>query len=209
MGSCYVAQSVTGVNPRVSITGLDAGTITLSGPAGSQQLTPAASQPGAYESILPKGLIPAAGGSFVFNGDGGKDVRAFSTTISYSNPIVWTNMGLNPSVDRASGVTVTWSGGAPMSYMLISGTSTSATIGSFGSVSAGFICYAPVSADTFTVPPFVLLGMPAGKGSLTVENVTTPGPIYGDWTRFRLRLRRRVLFDPPTVPVGGCALAGR
>jgi hypothetical protein len=41
---------------------------------------------------------------------------------------------------------------------------------------AGFVCYAPVSAGQFTIPSFVLLGLPIGMGTLTVENSTTPVP---------------------------------
>jgi hypothetical protein len=41
-------------------------------------------------------------------------------------------------------------------------------------VSVSFVCNAPVSAGQFTVPPSVLLALPSGTGSLSVENSTNP-----------------------------------
>jgi len=177
LGNCSVAQAIIGVGTGVSITGLDAGAITVTGPSGSPvPLTAAVSQKGAYESVLPSGFIPAAGGTFTFNGAGGNDIGPFTAMVDYSNPLNWTNQGSIPSVMRSQGVTVTWTGGDTKGYVQISGTSTSPqnANGANGSVSAGFVCLAPVSAGQFTVPPYILLGMPAGTGSLTVENTTTP-----------------------------------
>jgi len=60
-------------------------------------------------------------------------------------------------------------GGAPGSYVIISGTSAS------GSVSGGYTCYAPQSAGTFTVPSYILASLPAGSGTTTVQNSTNLG----------------------------------
>jgi hypothetical protein len=54
----------------------------------------------------------------------------------------------------------------------ISGASTATINGQTTTVS--FTCNAPVSALTFTVPPAVLLALPAGIGSLSVGNSTNP-----------------------------------
>jgi len=150
----------------------------VTGPSGTQPVNPIASLPGAYDTQLPTGFIPAAGGSFVFTGTGGKDVGAFTATVKYSNPLTWTNMNAITSVNRSQGATVTWSGGAPNSYVLISGSSSSPATanGANGIVSAGFFCYAAVGAGQFTIPSYVLLGLPAGMGSLNVENATTQTP---------------------------------
>lgn len=169
IGSCSANQTVTGGSTGTNSTGLDAGTISVTGSAGTQSLTEF--QTGSYGAQLPSGFIPSGGGTFTFNGAGGKDVGAFTATVNYTNPLTWTNMNSITSVNRAQGVNVTWSGGATNSYVLISGSSTSA-----GGVSASFVCYAPVSAEQFTVPSYVLLGLPAGTGSLAVENATTSVP---------------------------------
>jgi hypothetical protein len=75
-------------------------------------------------------------------------------------------------------VTVTWSGGDPDSYVSISGSSSSSATanGANDGAAAVFLCYAPVGAGQFTVPSYVLLGMPAGMGTLNVINATTPAP---------------------------------
>ena len=88
-------------------------------------------------------------------------------------------------MNRSQGVTLTWTGGAPNSYVLISGGSSSPQTASQPVLGAGFFCYAPVSAGQFTVPSPILLQMPIGAGSLALENSTTPVPfsasglIYG------------------------------
>jgi uncharacterized protein (TIGR03437 family) len=189
IGSCYAAQSIIGGSGGLpagnTSIGLDAGTISVAGPSGTQPVPAIASTPGAYDAILPTSFVPSTGGSFVFTGTGGKDVGAFTATINYSNPIVWTNMNAITSVNRSQGVTLTWTGGAPNSYVLISGGSSSPQTTSQPVLGAGFFCYAPVSAGQFTVPSPILLQMPIGAGSLVLENSTTPVPfsasglIYG------------------------------
>ncbi len=174
IGSCIVSQVVsTSTGPVFTYTGLDAGTITVTGPSGTtQQLATTAGFPGVY-SLQPSGaFIPATGGTFTFKGTGGKDVGPFTASLSYANPLSWTNMNAITTINRAQGVTVNWTGGAANTYVYISGSSTA------NSVTASFTCYAPVSAGQFTVPSYVLLALPAssgiGGGSLLVENVTAP-----------------------------------
>ena len=179
LGNCRVAQSITGLNTGVTTTGLDAGNITVMGPAGgSEAVAAVASQPGTYDTILPAGFIPAAGGTFTFTGTGGKDVGPFTATVSYSNPMTWTNQSSLASINRSQPATVTWTGGDTQGYVLITGTSTSPqnANGANGPVSAGFNCLAPVAPGQFTVPPYIMLGLPAGTGALSVENATTPVP---------------------------------
>lgn len=174
LGSCFVTQSnsLTAVNPY-AFTGLDAGSISVQGPNGTQTLT--------KESILslfiysadplPSGFIPSSGGTFTFNnGSGGPDVGSFSTGVAMPPPLVWTNASSDGTVNRSSGVTVNWTGGGGTGYVDIAGSSVSTS----AVFSATFVCLAPVSAGTFTVPPPVLLALPAGTGALMVSNYTTP-----------------------------------
>jgi uncharacterized protein (TIGR03437 family) len=167
VGSCNINSTVVG-GTAPTITGLDAGTITVTGPTGTQTLGTIPQAPGLYEAQLPAGFIPASGGSYTFKGSGGAQVGAFSASVAYTNPLTWTNSSADASVSRANGVNLTWSGGASGSIVYIGGTSSSST------VSASFTCYAPVSAGAFTVPSYVLLALPAGTGTLGITNETNP-----------------------------------
>jgi uncharacterized protein (TIGR03437 family) len=139
IGSCYEAQSVIGAATDVVNTGLDAGTITVTGPSGAQPVPAIAGYPGDYDTeLLPTGFVPATGGTFVFTGTGGKDVGPFTATLNYSNPLTWTNMNAITSVTRAQGVTVTWTGGDPNGYISIIGSSSSPATASTPIIGAGF-----------------------------------------------------------------------
>ena len=174
IGSCIVTaattSSSTGTIP--TITGLDAGTVTVTGPAGTETLNTISGYLGIYEATLPSGFIPPAGGSYTFNGTGGQTVGAFNTSVNFTNPLTWTNSASLGTVTRSQGATVTWSAGASGTYVEISGDSTATIAGQ--TVSVSFVCNAPVSAGQFTVPPSVLLALPSGTGSLSVENSTNP-----------------------------------
>ena len=61
---------------------------------------------------------------------------------------------------------VAWTGGNPGTYVYITGVSTSTPLG----VQAGFTCLAAVDAQQFTVPAYVLLGLPASVGGKGLQN---------------------------------------
>ncbi len=173
LGSCAVTTTALtgGFTTIPTIVGLDAGTITITGPTGTvsvpNQVIPTISPSGIYTAQLANTFLPGTGGTFTFTATGGKDIGAFTASIAYPNPIAWTN-GSITSVTRASGQNITWTGGASGSYVFISGSSSNT------SASASFTCYAPASAGQFTVPSYVLLALPAGpNGSLSVENAVT------------------------------------
>jgi uncharacterized protein (TIGR03437 family) len=168
VGSCTLTTSALGGTVTSTSTGLNAGTITVTGPSGTQTLSAIPTVAGDYIAQLPSGFIPASGGSYTFAGTGGSQVGSFSVSVAYTSPLVWTNSSSISSVTRVGGQPITWTGGASGSYVYIGGSSSSS------SASASFVCYAPVSAGSFTVPPYVLLALPAGSGTLSVENITTP-----------------------------------
>ncbi|MGB6942947.1 MAG: hypothetical protein WBE37_11155 [Bryobacteraceae bacterium] len=176
IGSCVVYQvsvSSTTTTTPFTETGLDAGNITVTGPAGSTPLTTLPEVAGFYDASLTSSFIPSTGGAFTFNATGGtsssNNVGPFSVTVNLSTPIFsWTNMLTTTSVTRSSGVTVNWQGGAPGTYVEISGYSDGNTAG------AGFYCLAQQSALQFTVPSWVTLSLPAGSGELDVINVSNP-----------------------------------
>jgi hypothetical protein len=172
LGSCSVTEVVTSTGSTGTSTGLDAGTINLTGPAGTYGLTKFIT--GSYEAELPASAITSSGGAFTFNnGSGGADVGGFNTTINLPNPLLsWTNQSAGATVNRAQGVQITWSGGASGSYVLISGSSTNETTGANGS----FTCITNQSAGSFTVPGYITSSLPAGTGTLDVEDAASFGP---------------------------------
>jgi hypothetical protein len=93
-------------------------------------------------------------------------VGSFSTTLTFPNQLVWTNTAADATVNRTAGVTATWTGGAANSIVVISGSSSSAT----GGLTGNYTCTAAVSAGQFTVPAAVLLALPPGTGSMSVQN---------------------------------------
>ena len=170
LGSCSLSQT-EGTSTSTN-TGLDAGTITVTGPSGSATLAaiPGGLAPGVSVAELPSGFIPTSGGAFTFKGSGGANVGSFSAPLTFPNPLLsWTNQLSDATVSRASGFDVTWTGGAPGSFVEITGTSEDPASG----VSGSFSCLAPVSAGTFHVPNFVTLSLPGGTGSIDVANFTS------------------------------------
>ncbi len=166
-GSCVVSTRVSGqaaTPPNATVQYLDAGKITVTGPgiAGSRQI--AKSSPGAgillYSAILDNTATTLAAGTYDFTGAGGPDVGSF--TASYTMPPVftWTNPSSLATIVRASGATVTWTGGDPAGYVTIAGQSTLNGSTAATTVSVSFTCTARVSDGSFTVPPVVLLALP-------------------------------------------------
>ncbi len=154
------------------MTGLNAGTITVTPPSGSPLTLGTFPQvPGTYTGTLATG-IPSTGGTFAISGSGAtgaNSVGPFTTTITFSNPLLsWTNQPANANVRRIDGQTYNWTGGGTGTFVIMSGSSTSATSG----ISASYTCIAPVEAGTFTVPSYITNSLPAGSGSSTIENST-------------------------------------
>jgi hypothetical protein len=88
--------------------------------------------------------------------------------------LTWTNQDSITAVARSQGVTVTWSGAAPSSFVVITGSPSTTN----PSVSVSFFCTERGEAGTFTVPPEVLSLLPAttatAGGNLSLFN----SPIY-------------------------------
>ncbi|MDQ2900557.1 MAG: hypothetical protein M3Y07_12280 [Acidobacteriota bacterium] len=178
-GACSVFTFTGNAGSLVTVTGdfksvgLDAGAaLTVTGPNGAKQIAKEANLPGFYGvnfNAGPLGVPTTAPpyltkGSYQFTGPGGVDVGAFTATLNLSDPLVWTNEdGIN-TVARAQGLNVTWTGGDPNAYVSIGGFAFSGTTNPVG---AEFSCVEKVSAGQFTVPPVILLALPAS---------TTVGP---------------------------------
>ncbi len=165
-GGCLVTYPIPGAIP--GITGLDPGSISLTGPNGlSVTLGPQLGIKGAFFSMLPDGAIPATGGTFTFTGSGGADVGSFTSVITFTNPILtWTNKDAGANVDRSQGFTYTWTGGNPGTYVYLTGTSSTTN----PVLTVGFTCLAPVEAGKFTVPSYILSALPAGTGGIAMQH---------------------------------------
>ena len=189
IGACtvylYNGQTPPSTTDVTSQKGLDAGTaITVNGPNGTKQLTPLALLgPGFYVAQLGGGpasdpksgpLYLSQGSYAISNGAGGKDVGAFNFALSVGMPFTWTNQATTTTVNRASGVTLNWTGGDPNGTVDITGSSYAAAADLTSSVGASFNCQAPASAGTFTVPPAVLLALPP---SATVAGIAIGGDL--------------------------------
>lgn len=149
------------------LTGMDPGTISLTGPAGlSVTLGPQLGIKGAFYSMLPDDAIPQSGGTFTFKGSGGADVGSFTSTLTLANPLLtWTNQGAAATIDRTQELKVTWTGGNPGTYVLISGVSTSTS-----HVTQSYKCLANAGDGQFTVPSYILSALPAGNGGTLLQN---------------------------------------
>jgi uncharacterized protein (TIGR03437 family) len=185
-GSCTILpfRGASATNPDPAPDALDAGNLTLTGPDSvARPFT--SSEKGSYSiSSLPFTTNPS--GNFTVTGQGGANVGAFTSTLTLPQAFVWTNVDAITQVTRANGVTVNWTGGAGL--VTIIGMSMIDTPQQAG---ATFLCIEQASKGTFTVPPAVLLALPASVtsdgfplGSLTVMNQPavvpfTPNPPTG------------------------------
>jgi hypothetical protein len=157
-GTCIVYNNLKGGGNLPSDTNfaaLDAGSsFTVKGPNGS---VPLQGDPGG--ATLSAGGTFLVPGAYTITGTGGKDVGPFTATITFSAPPALISPVNNTTVARSNGLTVTWSGGDPSGNVRI--VVTSATDNTYTNADQA-VCIAPASAGTFTIPPYVLLALPAG-----------------------------------------------
>ncbi len=173
IGSCIVSELGSATSATTTFP-LNPGTITVNDPNGvpAVTLTSEGSQfPGSYSATLPSEFLTAAGGNFQFTATAGtppQAVGAFNANVTFPSPLLnWTNQTADATVVRSQGVTATWSGGAPNTFVFIAGNSGS------GATTGSFACFAPVAAGTFTVPAYVLATLPASTGgALEIANET-------------------------------------
>jgi hypothetical protein len=149
-------------------TYLDIGpSVTLTPPSGTPFPIPAAAA-GVFVGQSSAGI---AGGNWGFTTSGGANVGPLNFNFPVPQPVVWTNQTsvLTTPIDRTKGLTITWSGGDQFGFVDIQGFAANAT----GSHLVGYDCSAAVSAGSFTIPPSVLLRMPAGTSPFTTIQVST------------------------------------
>ena len=194
------------IQPRV----LDAGNvINLTGPNGAKQI--AKGQDGFYSATLatstgvgggglpglpgglPGGIPGLPGGSSASyltagsyatnNGTGGADVGGFTSNLTVPGNFSWTNEAATTGVNRASDLTVTWTGAGANDYVFISGNSFDQT----ARVGAAFICLERGSASRMVVPSAILLGMPASSIVQGTQTGFLGVGVTGEPSRFTAR----------------------
>jgi hypothetical protein len=191
-GTCQVFQSSysnssksTGTaSPVVTLTSLDAGTITVTGPASSslanQPLTNIdngyllATTEGSNFTLPGQVNFTLPGGTYALSGAGGKDVGPFNASLTIPSPLTLSNP-LPTTVNRSSPLILNWTGGNASDQVEILGESSITTgQGNNAITTVGeFICITTAGQKTFTVPSSVLTQLPA-----TLPNVTGDLEIY-------------------------------
>ena len=174
VGTCIVLNTFKGPSLPFTLLGApDAGSsLTVNGSNGNRTLV---KQPGPgptdYFSVLGPGNYLTSG-TFTISGTGGGGIGSFTASINLTALPVWTNQSSLSAVNRANGLTITWTGGAPNTYVQLIGLSATDKNFTFG---AGFVCSAAATAGTLTVPPSVLQALPAGpNGALFFSLDATP-----------------------------------
>lgn len=196
VGSCTVIQvTVTSTGTAVTaggtVTYLDAGAVTLSGPSGSNlNQTPFTDSNGSYSLTIgesgagltggPNGTL--VGGTYTVKGAGGTGVEGFNTSITLGTPLT-INGGLPATVTRSQGLPLTWTGGNSTDVVSIVGYSgtTSGTGANAITSASEFICLTTAGTGGFTVSSQVLDQLPAtpasasaGAGYLSVSSGPQP-----------------------------------
>lgn len=190
------SQMGTGIVPTpVTVTALDAGTITLNGPAASGLSNVALKETSNvyYLSIGEEGVsLPGltnlgsiVAGTYMLNGSGGKDVGPFNASLTLGSPLSITG-GLPTTVTRSAGLTLNWTGGNASDIVeVVGGSSSSTTSGTSTTVTVSeFFCTTTAGQGGITVSPSVLSQLPAvtstsltsgSYGFLEVASFVNPG----------------------------------
>lgn len=194
VGSCTVYDVPSGngivVLDPFSIPGVNAGSqVTVTGPNGTRTLPQA--KTGTYLAQLSAfGATPfLTPGTYTFNNSGGgPDIGPITASVTYHQPLTWTNEASTKSLSVSHLLTVTWSGGAAGDYVTVIGITGLSSI----KQDTEFFCNALASAGQFTIPSQVTaLIPPAGLdsslnpgidffvGLVTPANVTASNLDYG------------------------------
>jgi uncharacterized protein (TIGR03437 family) len=161
LGTCMVIPDPNGAgtSPIGNFAPLDAGaSFTVKGPNGT---VPVAGNPGEFKPVFSASGTFLVSGAYTITSNGGNDVGPINATLTI--PATPTYLSPNPnglSITRSSGLTVTWNPNGSAGHVEIQLASALDNTFNTGSLAA---CTAPASAGTFTIPPYVLLALPANN----------------------------------------------
>lgn len=163
LNTCAVFGNLNGPSdpPIAGLAPLDAGqAVTIKGPNGSANVP----NNGDDAPLSANGnfVVP---GAFTVTGTGGKDVGAFTATLTIppSPTLLSPAPGPNLVITRSNGQAITWNANGStgsVDILLLSAIDNQFTIG------AALFCRAPASAGSFAIPPYALLALPAGTLTL-------------------------------------------
>jgi uncharacterized protein (TIGR03437 family) len=176
-GSCVLLPHKYPSGLGSVIGSLDAGaTLTLTGAAGSVKLNEEGL--GQYRASFGGSItgpnVPL--GSYTLTGSGGKDVGAFSATITVAGHLAISNKPSLATVDRTQPLTVTWTGGVAGSFVLIGGYTPNTSFDGAPVPNSYFACAEDGGKGTFTIPNYILASMNATAGATGVVLVM-PHPL--------------------------------
>ena len=181
-GSCQLSHTV-GDASRLTFGAaaryLDAGSLTLSGPAFGgplaedsfsrlYSLLPDLAAPTLFGLNLPFGFPSfdtsprISPGAYQLTGNGGADVGAFSAAVTMGQPFSLSSI-LPLSIDRSKDLTLSWTGGNPGDLVYatgISGTTVGGTANAPIYDAVTFTCTVAANADSVTVPATLLAQLP-------------------------------------------------
>jgi uncharacterized protein (TIGR03437 family) len=171
-GACVVLPSTYPTGLGSVSAGLDAGaSLSLTGAAGSFTLRQ--TREGHYHALFGASVIgpniPL--GAYTISGSGGKDVGAFSATITVGSHLAISNKSSLVTVDRTHPLIVTWTGGVAGTYVLIGGYAPNAKTNGEFNPNASFACTGDGGQGSFTIPSYILSSMNAtanAKGLLLI-----------------------------------------
>jgi hypothetical protein len=168
-GTCAIFNNLdekSGVNPIASAAELDAGSsFTLTGPNGSVQIPLNSQKLGAFDATG-NFLVP---GDYTITGTGGAEIGSFTANFRIPASPKLVSPVDGAVVTRASGMTVTWTGGAGDVLMELASCSDNSCTGG-----ASAACFAPASAGSFIIPPYILNALPASTSAGFVFSTSVP-----------------------------------
>ena len=155
---------------------LDAGTITVSGPnlPSGTVIPKAITQPGpSYDFMAATGTTLANGGTYTISGSGGTQVGPFTASMTLPQSFTVTNWDAITGINRASGLTVNWSG-TGFNTVVITATGQSLATSETVTVS----CVVAGSLGTYSIPQGALAMLfPTQVATLTVTATTVTSGI--------------------------------
>ena len=233
-GSCTILESLASPRdifgppvllPAAAFKIGNAGAVNIAGPSGAKSIAPNGSDPYYTDTLGPiTGLDPPNPslpvvvpafldpGNYTVSAPGatpinGIPVGSFNAQIAVPAVPNFTNRyALAQVLDRTQPLSVTWTGADPNGYVLITGTSLSATSPTPGP-HADFYCVERASAGQFTIPNYVLLSLPPsfsgqiaalqfglGVGQIGISRFTASGLDVG-MVRYNVTIGRSLGFQ--------------
>ena len=125
--------------------------------------------PGIFAGTDSLGIPP---GTWTLTTPGGPNEGPLNLNFKIPQPVAWTNQNalIGATINRANGLTLTWTAGDNVNGFVDIQSFAANTTGTFA---IGYDCSAPISAGSFTVPPYILQRMPTGVAAGATLQLST------------------------------------